>query len=272
MKASMPAYSWPLALNKNLRIPIAIYLTGIYLFFYIPIFILIVYSFNNAQYSLLWYGFTWKWYQELFTDADLWIATWHSFYLGIAAATIATFVGMIAAVTLYRYRFVGRNFLNGLVFILILSPEIVMGAALLILFTLLQLHLGFTTLLLAHISFCIPFVIVTAYSRMVSFDKNIFEAAKDLGATDWIIFLRIVVPLLWPALFAGWLLSFTLSLDDVIISYFVAGPEFEILPLRIYSMVRSGIKPEINALCSVLFAVTLVFIVASQLVLRKKTA
>lgn len=246
------------------------YLSLIYLFFYIPIIILIVYSFNNTQYSLVWHGFTWKWYIELFADSDLWMATLHSFLLGISAATVATFIGLLAAVILYRYRFIGRNFLNGLVFILILSPEIVTGAALLILFTLINLPLGFMTLLISHISFCIPFVIVTTYSRLVSLDKNIFEAAKDLGANDWLIFRRIIVPLLWPALFAGWLLSFTLSLDDVIISYFVAGPEFEILPLKIYSMVRSGIKPEINALCSVLFCVTLTLIVLSQLALKKK--
>lgn len=246
------------------------YLTFIYLFFYLPIFILVVYSFNNTQYSLLWHGFTLDWYRELFNDSDLWIATWHSFFLGLMAATVSAFVGLLAAVSLYRYRFFGRNFLNSLVFILILSPEIVTGASLLILYTMLQLPLGFTSLLLSHISFCIPFVIVTIYSRLVSFDKNIFEAAKDLGANDWLIFRSIILPLLAPALFAGWLLSFTLSLDDVIISYFVAGPEFEILPLRIYSMVRSGIKPEINALCTVLFGITLVLIVLSQLALRKK--
>lgn len=247
-----------------------IYLTLIYLFFYIPIIILVVYSFNNSQYSLLWHGFTLQWYSQLFSDSDLWVATWHSFFLGISAATVSTIVGLLAAVSLYRYRFWGRSFLNVLVFILILSPEIVSGAALLILFTFLHMQLGFMSLFLAHASFCIPFVIVTTYSRLVSFDKYIFEAAKDLGATDWVIFLRILLPLLWPALFAGWLLSFTLSLDDVIISYFVSGPEFQILPLQIYSMVRSGIKPEINALCSVLFCLTLVIIVSSQVSLRKK--
>ena len=246
------------------------YLSLIYLFFYIPIIVLIIYSFNNAQYSLIWRGFTWHWYTELFADDDLWIATWHSFFLGVAAATIATFIGLLAAVCIYRYRFFGRKFFNSFVFILIVSPEIVTGAALLILFSTLQLKLGFITLLLSHISFCIPFVIVTTYSRLVSFDKNIFEAAKDLGANDWLILRQIILPLLWPALFAGWLLSFTLSLDDVIISYFVTGPEFEILPLRIYSMVRSGIKPEINALCSVLFSITLGLIVLSQLALKKK--
>ena len=255
---------------KISALPAASYLSLIYLFFYIPIIILIAYSFNNTQYSLLWHGFTWAWYVELFSDADLWIAAWHSLVLGLAAATIATVIGMLAAVSLYRYRFLGRQILNGLVFILILSPEIVTGASLLLLFAMVQLRLGFTSLLLSHISFCIPFVIVTAYSRLISFDKYIFEAAKDLGATDNLIFWRIILPLLWPALFAGWLLSFTLSLDDVIISYFVAGPEFEILPLRIFSMVRSGVKPEINALCSVLFALTFCLVLLSQLALRKK--
>lgn len=245
------------------------YLTLVYLFFYLPILILIFYSFNNTQFSLLWKGFTWRWYVELFQDTDLWIATWHSFFLGLSVAILATAIGLITAVSLYRYRFFGRNLLNSLIFILILSPEIITGATLLILFMLIELPLGFMSLLLAHVSFCIPFVIVTCYSRLVSFDKNIFEAAKDLGATDRIIFTRIIFPLLWPALFAGALLSFTLSLDDVIVSYFVSGPEFQILPLMIFSMVRTGIKPEINALCSVLFIVTLTLVILSQLALKK---
>lgn len=249
----------------------ALYLCAIYFFLYCPLFILVVYSFNDTQYSLLWQGFTWTWYQELFSDASLWLATWHSVFLGFTAATIATIIGMMTAVSLYRYSFAGKKLLNSLVFILILSPEIVTGASLLILFALLlQFSLGFWTLLLAHIAFCIPFVIVTVLSRLVSVDKNIFEAAKDLGANDWQIVMRIIIPLLWPALISGWLLSFTLSLDDVIISYFVAGPEFEILPLKIYSMVRSGIKPEINALCTVLFGITLTLTVVSQLALKKR--
>lgn len=246
------------------------YLAAIYLFFYIPIVILIVYSFNDSPRSLLWRGWTWQWYSELFSDSNLWLATWHSLLVGIMAATVATIIGLLAAVNLYRYTFPGRRLLYGLVFILILSPEIVSGASLLILFTILNMNFGFLTLLLSHISFCLPFVIVTVYSRLTSVDKNIFEAAKDLGAHDWLIFRQIIIPLMWPALLAGWLLSFTLSLDDVIISYFVTGPEFEILPLRIYSMVRSGIKPEINALCSVLFGVTLILVITSQLILKKK--
>jgi spermidine/putrescine transport system permease protein len=247
------------------------YLAFIYIFFYLPIILLIVYSFNNTQYSLLWHGLTWRWYSELFQDADLWLSTWHSFFLGFTSATLATAIGFLASVSLYRYRFHGKHLLNGLIFIMILSPEIVMGASLLILFSSIHLPLGFFSLLLAHTTFCIPFVIVTTYSRLISVDKNIFEAAKDLGATDFLIFRKIIYPLMWPAVFSGWLLSFTLSLDDVIISYFVAGPEYQILSLQIYSMVRTGVKPEINALCSVLFCVTLFIIILSQIVLRKKS-
>ncbi len=252
------------------HLPIGSYLTAVYLFFYIPIIVLIIYSFNNAQYSLVWHGFSFRWYHELFADTDLWIAVGHSLVLGIVAASIAMCIGALAAVSLYRYDFPGRQGLYALIFILILSPDIVMGISLLILFSLIKISLGFWSLLLAHITFCIPFVVVTVYSRIVSFDEYIFEAAKDLGATDTAIFTRIILPLLWPALVSGWLLSFTLSLDDVIISYFVAGPDFEILPLKIYSMVRLGVKPEINALCSVTFALTLLLVILSQLVLRKK--
>ena len=246
------------------------YLTAIYLFFYIPIIVLIAYSFNNAQYSLVWHGFTMRWYHELFQDSDLWIAVGHSLVLGVSAATVAMCIGGLTAISLYRYYFFGRRLLYGTIFILILSPDIVMGISLLILFSLLKVTLGFWSLLLAHITFCIPFVVVTVYSRIVSFDQFIFEAAKDLGAKDSVILTRIILPLLWPALFAGWLLSFTLSIDDVIISYFVAGPDFEILPLKIYSMVRLGVKPEINALCTATFGLTLLLVTLSQLALRKK--
>lgn len=253
---------------KNL--PALTYLTFIYLFFYVPIVVLMVYSFNQAEYSLLWHGFTTHWYSELMSDKSLWVATWHSLLLGITASTAAMGIGAFIAINLYRYAFFGRQFLFLLIFILILSPDIVMGISLLILFSVVQIQMGFFSLLIAHIAFCIPFVIVTVYARLASFDEYIFEAAKDLGAKDWVILTRIMLPLLWPALFAGWLLSFTLSIDDVLISYFVAGPDFEILPLKIYSMVRLGIKPEINALCAMMFGFTLLLILTSQWVLRRK--
>jgi len=242
----------------------------IYAFFYIPIFILIVYSFNNSAFSLVWHGFTFQWYQELWQDSDLQVVTLHSVVLGVLASTIGTTLGTLAAVSLYRYKFQGKKLLHGLIFVLIVSPDIVMGIALLILFSALKMPLGFWTLLLAHITLCLPFVVVTVYGRLADFDKNIFEAARDLGAKDFTIFIKIIVPLLAPAILAGWLLSFSLSLDDVIISYFVTGPDFNILPLQIYSMVRLGVKPEINALCTVLFGLTLLLVGISQLALRQR--
>jgi spermidine/putrescine transport system permease protein len=249
----------------------ATYLSLIYLFFYLPIIILIIYSFNSSHYSLVWHGFSLNWYEQLFQDTGLQIVAIHSLMVGILAATLATLLGTLAAVCLYRYQFFGKNLLHSLMFILIVSPDIVMGISLLILFSIFKLPLGFGTLLISHITFCLPFVAVTIYSRISGLDKNIFEAAKDLGATEWVTFRKVIIPMLWPAILAGWLLSFTLSLDDVIISYFVTGPEFQILPLQIYSMVRLGISPELNALCSVMFTVTFGIALISQFMLRKRT-
>lgn len=246
------------------------YIALVYGFLYIPIAVLIVYSFNDSKYSAAWKGFTWAWYRSLWENEELLQVAFNSALIALLAATLATAIGAIAAVALYRYRFFGRQLLNGLVFVLIMSPDIVMGISLLILFVGLQLPLGFITLLLAHITFCIPFVTVTVLSRLSGFDKSLLEAARDLGATEFETVRRVLAPLLRPALAAGWLLSFTLSLDDVIISFFVTGPSFEILPLKIYSMVRLGVKPEINALCTVMFGLTLTLVLAAQALLAEK--
>lgn len=254
-------------MNKFLKYS---YSAFIYLFLYIPISVVIVLSFNNATRSMIWKGFTFHWYDELFHDSNLILVALHSLSIGVVAASLATVLGTLAAVSIFRYRFFGKQFMYGLIFVMILIPEIVMGISLLILYTVIKIPLGFWSLLLAHTTLCIPFAAVTIYSRMVTFDRDIFEAAKDLGATDFVIFIKIVVPLLLPAIIAGWLLCFTLSLDDVITSYFVAGPAFEVLPLRIYSMVRLGIKPEINALCTILLLATLVLVIIAQSFLRKK--
>jgi spermidine/putrescine transport system permease protein len=256
---------------KPAKVSKAIFAAFIYAFFYFPIAILIIYSFNNSAFSLVWHGFTWQWYAQLWQDSDLQIVTLHSVIVGVLASTCATLLGTLAAVSLYRYKFFGKKLIHSMIFILIVSPDIVLAISLLILFSAFKISLGFWTLLFAHITFCLPFVAVTVYGRLAGFDKNIFEAAKDLGASDSKIFFKIITPLLWPAILAGWLLSFSLSLDDVIISYFVTGPDFNILPLQIYSMVRLGVKPEINALCSVLFGVTLLFVCISQLALKRNS-
>lgn len=245
------------------------YTCFVYLFLYLPIVIVVVLSFNQAKHSLVWKGFSWFWYQELLHDHNLLSVAMHSLIIGVLAASCATFIGTITAVSLFRYRFFGKQLMHGLLFTLIVLPEIVMGISLLLLYTSFKIPLGFWSLLLAHITLCMPFVSVTIYSRIITFDRDIFEAAKDLGANDITIFTKIVTPMLMPAIIAGWLLSFTLSMDDVITSYFVSGPNYEILPLRIYSMVRLGLKPEINALCTLLLLFTLLLVVTAQIFLSK---
>lgn len=246
------------------------YLSLVYLFLYTPIVIVVIFSFNNAIYSLLWHGFTLHWYRVLFQDQTIGTVTLHSLEIGLLASTIATLLGLIGAVSLYRYRFFGKRALNILILGIIIVPDIVLGIALLVLFSQTHFKLGFFSLLIAHITFCIPFACVTISSRVIDLDKNLIEAGKDLGANEFTLYRRILIPLLLPGIIAAWLLSFTLSLDDVIISYFVSGPNFQILPLEIFSMVKVGVKPELNALCSIILLVTFSIAIASQFLLRRK--
>nr|WP_319554272.1 spermidine/putrescine ABC transporter permease PotC [uncultured Vibrio sp.] len=242
----------------------------VYAFLYLPIIVLIVNSFNANKFGMKWGGFTTKWYETLVNNDSLMQAAWHSLNVAVFSATAATIIGSLTAVALFRYSFKGKGAVNGMLFVVMMSPDIVMAISLLALFLVLGAQLGFFTLLIAHITFCLPFVVVTVYSRLNGFDVKMLEAAKDLGASEWIILKKIILPLAKPAVAAGWLLSFTLSLDDVIISSFVTGPTYEILPLKIYSMVKVGISPEVNALATVMLIVSLLLVVISQLLAREK--
>ncbi|ENE8725206.1 spermidine/putrescine ABC transporter permease PotC [Vibrio alginolyticus] len=242
----------------------------VYAFLYLPIIVLIVNSFNANKFGMKWGGFTTKWYETLVNNDSLMQAAWHSLNVAVFSATAATIIGSLTAVALFRYSFKGKGAVNGMLFVVMMSPDIVMAISLLALFLVLGAQLDFFTLLIAHITFCLPFVVVTVYSRLNGFDVKMLEAAKDLGASEWVILKQIILPLAKPAVAAGWLLSFTLSLDDVIISSFVTGPTYEILPLKIYSMVKVGISPEVNALATVMLIVSLVLVVISQLLAREK--
>jgi spermidine/putrescine transport system permease protein len=242
---------------------------SVYLFLYIPILILIIYSFNNTKYSTNWQGFTFKWYNQLVTDGPLMEAFLNSLIIAGSSSVIATVLGTLAAFAFYRYRFLGRKVMYSFIYVVMMSPDIVMGISLLMFFITIGLETGAFTLLLAHITFCLPFVVVTVYSRISGFDRNIIDVAKDLGASELQMFRHIMMPLLMPAIIAGWLLSFTLSLDDVVVSFFTTGPYFEILPLKIYSMVRLGIKPEINALSAVMFLFSLMTVTAAHFVMKE---
>jgi spermidine/putrescine transport system permease protein len=246
------------------------YLVFVYLFLYIPIVVLVVFSFNTSRFSTNWQGFTFQWYRVLFSDGPLMEAFANSLIIALSSSTIATVLGTLGAFAFYRYRFLGRQVMYSFVYILMMSPDIVMGISLLMFFITLGVSVGAGTLLLAHVTFCLPFVVVTVYARISGFDRHIIDVAKDLGASELQMFRHVMLPMLMPAIIAGWLLSFTLSLDDVIVSFFTTGPSFEILPLKIYSMVRLGIKPEINALSAVMVMVSLVTVTIAQFILAKE--
>ncbi|AAS94580.1 spermidine/putrescine ABC transporter permease PotC [Nitratidesulfovibrio vulgaris] len=236
----------------------------VYAFLYLPILVVIVYSFNASKYSTAWSGFTLDWYAKLLANTPLVDAALNSLSVATLSATLATLLGSLAAMCLHRYRFPGRKVLHSSIYVLTVSPDIVMGISLLIFFIALRMELGFVTLLIAHTTLGLPFVTVTVLARLAEFDEHLVEAARDLGASEAAAYRHIILPLTLPAVAAGWLLSFTLSMDDVLISFFVTGPSFEVLPLKIYSMVRLGVKPDINALSAVMFGVTIVLVLLAQ--------
>lgn len=246
------------------------FLLTIYALLYTPLVVLVIFSFNNARFSGLWHGFTWHWYQRLWQDEHLHIIVGHSLEIGLLAATIAMIIGGLGAFALYKYRFLGKRLLYALILTLIIVPDLVMGVALLLLFHFSHLPLGFSSLLLAHITFCIPFVVILVSNRLTDTDPSLIEAAQDLGASDITIFRRIILPIMAPALLASWCLSFTLSFDDVIISSFVSGPSYQILPLYIFNQVKLGETGELNALCTLILLITLIAAVTSQWLRSKR--
>ena len=246
-----------------------IFMFVVYAYLYIPIIILVTNSFNEDRYGLSWKGFNWNWYERLFNNDTLIQAAFHSVTIAFFAATLATIVGGLTAIALYRYRFRGKQAVSGMLFIVMMSPDIVMAVSLLALFMVVGISLGFWSLLLAHVTFCLPYVTVTIFSRLNGFDARMLEAAKDLGASEVTILRKIILPLALPAVVSGWLLSFTISLDDVVVSSFVSGVSYEILPLRIFSLVKTGVTPEVNALATIMIVLSLGLIILSQLVTRK---
>jgi len=249
-----------------------LYITCVYALLYFPILILVLYSFNQAQYSLQWQGFSTHWYHELFQDSELWLAFTHSFVLGTSASFIASVAGLIICIHLFLHHHQSNRALQSTLLMLIILPDLVLGIALLIFFNLTSIPLGFFSLLIAHITFCLPFAIVAINSRIHNLDINLYYSALDLGATRTRAITHVLLPLLWPAVMSAFLLGFTLSFDDVIISYFVAGPGFNILPLTIYSLVRKGVTPELNALCSITFLMSMLLVVAAHRLSRKTSS
>lgn len=246
------------------------YVILVYAFFYLPLLVVFVYSFNNNKYSTDWRGLTLRWYETLINNSAILDAALNSVMVAVCAASLATLLGSLAALSVKRYRFPGRKALYVGILLLTVSPDIVMGISLLIMFIACNIKLGFMTILLAHTTLCAPFVTVTVLARLAEFDEQLIEAARDLGASEARAFWHVLLPLAAPAVTAGWLLSFTLSMDDVLISTFVTGPDFEVLPVKIYSMVKLGVKPDVNALSAIMFVFTLVMVLLAQALTRMR--
>jgi putrescine transport system permease protein len=239
-------------------------------FLYLPIVLLVVWSFNASKLVTVWGGFSTRWYGELFRNQAMLDAAWVTIRVGLLSATVATLLGTLAAIALVRFgRFGGRMLFTGMVYAPLVMPEVITGLSLLLLFVALDLDRGFWTVTIAHITFTSCFVAVVVQSRLVSFDRSLEEAAMDLGATPLRTFALVTLPLIAPAVAAGWMLAFTLSLDDLVIASFTSGPGATTLPMRIYSQARLGVSPEINAACTILIGLVTVGIITASLVTKR---
>ncbi|WP_439273586.1 ABC transporter permease [Pseudochrobactrum sp. HB0163] len=240
-------------------------------FLYLPIVLLVIYSFNESRLVTVWSGFSVKWYIELFKNQGLKDAAWVTVRVGILSATIATVLGTLGALALTRYtRFRGRTLFSGMIYAPLVMPEVITGLSLLLLFVAVGFDRGFWTVTLAHITFAMCFVAVVVQSRLVSFDRSLEEAAMDLGAPPVTTFMKITLPIILPAVVSGWMLAFTLSLDDLVIASFTSGPGATTLPMKIYSQVRLGVTPEINAVCTLLIALVATGVIIASVINKRR--
>jgi spermidine/putrescine transport system permease protein len=238
-------------------------------FIYLPMLILVIYSFNAARINAVWSGFTFDWYRSLIGNRFVLEALANSLTIAFSNMIISTIVGTLTAYAFYKYKFRIDIVWKGLIYFPILIPELLMGLSLLILFSQVNIPLGKVTLLIAHITFSIPFVYMIVIMRLQDMGRELEEAAQDLGASPWKTFMKITLPVISSSIFASALLVFTLSLDDFIISFFVAGPNSTTLPIYIYGMIKRGITPEINALATLMIITTMVLVMIAEL-LRKR--
>ena len=243
-----------------------LYIGLVFLFLFLPIFVLVFYSFNTSRLNILFEGFTFKWYIELFKNRDLLEAFGNTLLVGIISTGVATIIGTVSAIGLKKYSFKGKKFINSLLYIPVVIPEIVMGISLLSIYTLLKVELGMFTLILSHIAFSIPFVLISVRSSLENSDPHLEEAASDLGAGKLRTLWYITIPTAYPGIKSGALLAFTLSLDDVVISYFTAGPGSNTLPLKLFSMIKTGVSPDVNALSSLMLLIIVIILTISTII------
>lgn len=246
------------------------YIVFLLLLMYIPIVIVVVYSFNSSKIDARWSGFTLDWYIKLFKNRSLMEALKNSFIVAILSCAVSAVIGTIGAVGMARVNFKTKGMIESIATLPIMIPEIILGMVFLAFFSFIKLPFGMLTLILAHTAFCIPYIFIIVKGRLVGIDKSIGEAARDLGASEIRMFFDITLPLILPAVLSGTLLAFAMSLDDVVISFFVTGAKTNTLPIKIYSQIKMGVTPEINALCTLMLIFTFILIFVSTRIGRVK--
>lgn len=268
----------PAPLEYNRTLPMRLWLFGVFFFLYAPLIALMAFSFNDSKRNIVWRGFTFDYYKKLFNNDDLMLAFANSLTIAFITTIISVVLGALAAVMLWRFRFRFKGAIEGALALPIVVPEICMGVAMLVFFSRvmqwpndLPWPFSLGAIIIAHVSFCFPFVTMVVRARLESFNKEQEEAARDLGASDWQAFRDVLLPHMKPALVAGALLSFTLSLDDFVITFFTSGPNTVTFPVKVYSMVRFSVTPEVNAASTMLIVLTVVLMALMMLGQRKST-
>ena len=246
-----------------------IYLTVIFVMMYLPILLVIIYSFNQSKISSVWDGFSLKWYRELFADKSMFTALINSIILAFSSSVLAAIIGTLGAIGMSKTNFKANGIIGYISTLPIMIPEIILGMVFLVFFSLIGIPFGMTSLILAHTTFCVPYVFMLVKARLVGLDKSYVEAARDLGASELSAFKDITIPLISPAILSGMLLSFAMSFDDVIISIFVTGASTNTLPIKIYTQLKTGVSPKINALCTLMFIATVLIVVLSNIIGKK---
>jgi len=251
--------------GKKIQKLSVVFCTFVYIFLFLPISVIVVNSFNatTTKPYMSWKGFTLEWYAKLWENTSLLEAFGNTMIIAVVSTCLATAVGTLAAVGMYRYKFKGKGLIDGLLYIPVVIPEIVLGISLLTIFAQANIPRGMLTLILAHVTFCIPFVIFNVRARLYGYDNSVEEASLDLGANRIVTFFKVTLPILSPGILGGALLAFTLSIDDVIISYFVYG-QTKTYPLKVMESVKSGVAPDVNALSTLILIGTILFVVLTQ--------
>lgn len=256
-------------MKKKSKFPV-IYLAFVTVIMYIPIMVTVFYSFNASKISSVWGGFSLTWYEVLWKDREIKEALKNSIILALSSSALAVIIGTLGAVGMSKITNRFNSTISYLATLPLMIPEIIFGMVFLAIFSLMRIPFGMITLIIAHTTFCIPYLFIMVSARMVGMDKSLEEAARDLGATQVRAFFDIVLPQLIPAILSGVLLSFAMSFDDVVISIFVTGPKINLLPIKIYTKLKTGITPEINALATIMLMVTILFVILSNMIRKKR--